>query len=65
MPKVTILGNFGSRFSQGRRQVVGAGEFEVCGNLKDTKGKERCKEKNKTKEKRRKSKLYTGKALDW
>lgn len=51
MPKVTILGNFGSRFSQGRRRVVGAGEFEVCGNLKDTKGKENRKEKNKTKEK--------------
>lgn len=51
MPKVTILGNSRSRFSQGRRQVVGAGEFEVCGNLKNTKGKEKCKEKNKTKEK--------------
>lgn len=41
MPKVTILGNFRSRFSRGRQQIVGAGEFEVCGNLKDTKGKGR------------------------
>lgn len=65
MPKVTILGNFGSRFSQGRWQVVGAGEFEVCGNLKNTKGKERCKGKKQNQRKRRKSKLYTGKALDW
>jgi len=40
MPKVTILGNFRSRFSQGRWRVVGAGEFEVCGNLKDAKGRE-------------------------
>lgn len=42
MPKVTILGNFRSRFSRGRWQVVGAGEFEVCGNLKDAKRKGRC-----------------------
>ena len=42
MPKVTILGNFRSRFSWGRRRVVGAGEFEVCGNPKDAKRKGRC-----------------------
>lgn len=45
MPKVMILGNFRSRFSQGRRRAVGAGEFEVCGNLRNTKGREGAEEK--------------------
>lgn len=47
MPKVMILGNFRSRFSQGRRRAVGAGEFEVCGNLRNTKGREGAGEKKK------------------
>lgn len=47
MPKVMILGNFRSRFSQGRRRAVGAGEFEVCGNLRNTKGREGAEEKKK------------------
>lgn len=54
MPKVMILGNFRSRFSQGRRRAVGAGEFEVCGNLRNTKGREGAEKK--------KSELHNGKA---